>query len=141
MTEVYNYLATLIKTTVPKFKAKNTLFINKKILAKDLTANETIYINGQELYSDSLVLTGSVLSDHQIQIIYIHKTDINTFDQPQAIQELLSDMLWDNLHSQPYWYNLDFSIENTIDDAEIEEYEGGWNGFIINLTITKCEVI
>jgi len=138
MQDVYNKLAELIKAAVPRFEDKNTLFINKKILPKDLTARETIYINGVELYTEFTELTGGVLSDSEVQIIYIHKTDINTFDQPQEIQDLIKDTLLDNLHLRPYWYSLKFSIENNI-DTEAELYEGGYNGFTFNLTITRCE--
>jgi len=136
MNSIYDQLSSIIKTAVPKFKRKNTLFINKKILEKDLTANETIYINGINVYSDNIWLTGSVLSDHEIQIVYIHKTDTNEFTQPQAIQDLIKDALISNQHNQPYWYTINFNIENTLSE---ELLEGGWNGFIINLTVSSCE--
>jgi len=137
MNTILNQLEKIIKDEFKRFTRKGVFYVNKEIKAKDLSSKETIYINSVNPYSGGVVLTCSVLYDFEIELVYINKDKTNNFKNTQDFQSELVTLLNSNRHITQ-WYNLEFDIDNNINDKpELET--GDYNGFIMNITIQNEE--
>ena len=133
---MHDELAKLIRNSMSVFNRVNSIYINKKMNSIDFSG-EVIYINSINSPSQILPLSNSSLVDYEVEITYINFKKSNQKDIYEKRKASIKNIILSNLHNSPYWYYIDFSIE---DDIDIENYDGEYQGFRANLNIKTIEV-
>ena len=132
MDKIYNELNSLIESSIPQFKRKNSILIQKKIQPEN-NAGEIIYINGINTPSEVVRQASTAQINNTIRIIYFNFTNRNVHARTQSVLDSMNTLLLANQRGTN-WYFLDFEIFNNV-DIELEQE---FKGFQVNITTTEC---